>query len=89
MDIIIIGARFTQVNGHVELHDEHRHSEKSVHDFATEKFELFREGFAYREVNFSNEKESDVPSNKLLNKSVIFSKVYSLSINVSQIISMV
>lgn len=66
----LLGARFTEVNGHLEQRDK-EDSKKSVHEFAIEKFKLYREGYAYREVCT----EDDIPWDKLFNKSVLLSKV--------------
>ena len=65
-----LGAHFTEVNGHVEQCDK-EDSDKTVHEFASEKFKLLREGYAYREVCT----EADLSLDKLFNKSVLLSKV--------------
>ena len=67
----IIGAHFSEVCGHVELRYK-ENDNRTIYQFATEQFKLFREGFAYREVC----SEDDVSRHKLLNKSVRLSKVY-------------
>ena len=73
--IITLGAQFTEVNGHVDLCDREDSSE-TVHNFAVRKFgPLFKSGFAYREVC----SKGDISAKKLLNKSVILSKVYRYS----------
>ena len=68
----IIGAHFSEVCGHVELCYKKENDNRTIYQFATEQFKLFREGFAYREVC----SEDDMTWRKLLNKSVRLSKVY-------------